>query len=122
MNDHGDAHREPERLTVERVRSLLEGLATHQFSHEYRTARYHLDAASGDLARAYLEACAERDAAYARGALDMRTRAAAVAQRHRPLSEPWGSYPGAAEYDRGRDDAAESIADDIEALDVEVPQ
>lgn len=63
-----------------------------------------LIAAVPEIAHAYLRACVRADAAYAQGALDMRTRAAAVALSH-------GARPYAAE-----------VAAEIEALDLEVPQ
>lgn len=64
--------------------------------------------AGGD---AYEKASVVDGRAYARGALDMQARAEAVATAARPKRPPSG------EYDRGCDDTAESIADDIKALD-----
>lgn len=79
MNDHGDTGREPERLTV--ARAL--GFALRDCNPEG-------DVFAGKVADALA-------AAYAQGALNMRTRAAAVC-RH----------------------GEEDLADLIEALDLEV--
>lgn len=107
MNDHGDAHREPERQTVavtpptidtEMMRDFLKARADGWTSLEWAD---DVDSRGRPMGRLTgVRVSALEAAAYARGALDMRTRAAAVAL----VSD------------------VAAVAAEIEALDVEAPQ